>query len=277
MHHAEFGSIQYLNTRDEGLGTTYERFILHSLFEKIHHNYGIESVVEVPCYGMTGLTGINSMWWAIQGVQVTVIDDNEQRVEIIKKLWNEAGLKANVEYQPSDKLLVGYGDKQFDMCWNFASLWYVKDIEQFFQLITRVTRKVIFICVPNRVNIGYWFRKRSLKKEGLNLENIDPASIVNEMEKLNWKLVEGGYFDVPPWPDIAMKKEELLDKIGLRWLAMKIRNKGNDGICILDYYSGKKQNMEKDILKYSFLENTFQPLKRIWAHHRYFLFTHNEL
>lgn len=105
------------------------------------------------------------------------------------------------------------------------------------------------------------------------MENIKPARIVSEMERLNWKLDEKGYFDVPPWPDIAMKKEELLEKIGLKWFAMKLRKTHEDGMCILDYYSGKKKNIEDDILKYSFLENVPQPFKGLWAHHRYFIFT----
>ena len=93
------------------------------------------------------------------------------------------------------------------------------------------------------------------------------------MENRNWKLVEDGYFDVPPWPDIAMKKEELLEKIGLSWLARKYERTAAERWCILDYYNGRNKSLEKDILKYSYLEDIPQPLKRMWAHHRYFIFT----
>jgi SAM-dependent methyltransferase len=257
----------------EGLGTTYERFILHRYFQILNSKYTIKNVLEVPAYGMTGIPGINSMWWALNGVQVTVVDDDEQRTDDITNSWKEVGLDASIVFNRGNNVLEKFEDRLFDMSWNFASLWYVSDIEKLFVELTRVTRKVIFICVPNRANIGYWFRKGRLKREGLNLENIKPARIVSEMERLNWKLDEKGYFDVPPWPDIAMKKEELLEKIGLKWFAMKLRKTHEDGMCILDYYSGKKKNIEDDILKYSFLENVPQPFKGLWAHHRYFIFT----
>ena len=54
------------------------------------------------------------------------------------------------------------------------------------------------------------------------------------MEELNWRIEETGYFDVPPWPDIAMKKEDLLRNLGLKWVADRLKSKGNDGLCILD-------------------------------------------
>ncbi len=263
--------------RDEGLGTTYERVILHKIFDKINETYGIRSIVEAPCFGMTGMPGINSIWWAMKGVQVTVVDDNARRVETVRQLWDETGFQAKVEFQSRDMLLMKYGDEQFDMSWNFASLWYVTNIGQFFKEMVRITRKVIFICVPNRTNIGYWLRQASIKQQGLNSENIEPARIINEMKKLNWKLVEKGYFDVPPWPDIAMKKEEFCEKIGLKWLANIFQKRDANGICILDYYSGRKQSMEEEILRYSFLENSPQLFKRIWAHHQYFIFIPNVL
>jgi hypothetical protein len=50
---------QYFEDFDEGLGTTYERFILHRYFEKIQSTCSIESVLEVPSFGMTGISGIN--------------------------------------------------------------------------------------------------------------------------------------------------------------------------------------------------------------------------
>ena len=57
---------KYFNNRNEGLGTTYERFILHRYFESIKNRYSIQSVIEVPSFGMTGISDINSMWWALK-------------------------------------------------------------------------------------------------------------------------------------------------------------------------------------------------------------------
>jgi hypothetical protein len=92
---------------------------------------------------------------------------------------------------------------------------------------------------------------------------------------LNWRIVDRGFFDIPPWPDIAMKKEDLLKKVGLKRLLNKLNKQDESYLCILDYFSGKNKEMEKDILKYGFLENLPPIISRFWAHHQYFIFIHN--
>ncbi len=55
----------YFETLHEGLGTTYERFVLHGYFNRIQDQYGVKTVLEAPVFGMTGISGINSVWWAV--------------------------------------------------------------------------------------------------------------------------------------------------------------------------------------------------------------------
>jgi hypothetical protein len=95
------------------------------------------------------------------------------------------------------------------------------------------------------------------------------------MAKFGWHLREQGYFDIPPWPDIAMKKEDFLDKVGLKRLAQRLNEKQENTISILDYFSGKNKSMDKQILRYAFLENGPRFLQIFWAHHQYFIFTPN--
>ena len=255
------------------MGTTYERYILHRLFENIRKKYAINNILEVPSFGMTGISGINSMWWALNGVEVTVVDDNEIRAKAIQDTWQEARLRANVVYLPQNEYVLPFENKTFDLSWNFAALWHVQKIDLLLKEMKRNTKKVILICVPNRENIGYLMLAAERKKKSLFADNIKPRIIKNIMSNLKWRLAEDGYFDVPPWPDIAMKKEELLEKIGLSWLARRYQRAEAKRWCILDYYNGKNEGLEKDIMKYSYLEDLPQPIKRMWAHHRYFLFT----
>jgi len=46
----------YFASQHEGLGTTYERFILHEYFSEFTKEFQIENVLEVPCFGMTGIS-----------------------------------------------------------------------------------------------------------------------------------------------------------------------------------------------------------------------------
>jgi hypothetical protein len=104
------------------------------------------------------------------------------------------------------------------------------------------------------------------------LNHINSDWIISCVESRGWRLVESGFFDVPPWPDIAMKKENMLKMVGLGRVANSIETRKAGGLCILDYFSGRSPAMEEEIMKYGFLERSPNWLKKWWAHHRFLLF-----
>jgi SAM-dependent methyltransferase len=265
----------YFINPDEGLGTTYERFILHRHFEAIKSHFSISSVIEAPSFGMTGISGINSMWWALQGVPVTVVDDDKERLELTQKVWNDISLRADFIHHSPLEAKLPFGDHSFDMSWNFAALWFVPELDAFMDELARVTRHVIFICVPNRYGLGFMSRRLLAGKSGtgLHMGNIHAGKIKEAMAKKGWLIREEGLLDVPPWPDIAMKKEDLLKKIGLGWIARRLAGRAEGQMCILDFYSGKNKTMEQEIMKYAFLEDAPRIIQRFWAHHEWFIFT----
>lgn len=258
---------RYFEGCGEGLGTTYERFVLHRYFQKLRKAYSIGTVLEFPSFGMTGISGINSMWWACTGANVTVIDDLVERLGMVKKVWEAASLAASFVCCGHEFPSLPFRDDGFDMSWNFASLPLVPEVTFLLKEITRVTKKVIFIVIPNTASIAaflgpYW---------GGNCR-INPIGLVDEMSSLHWSVEERGFFDVPPWPDIAMKKEDLLRRIGFSGLADRLEARSHSSNCIVDYFMGLRPNMERELLKYSFFENIPNFLKRFWAHHQYFVF-----
>lgn len=68
----------YFTDENEGLGSSYERVIINSLLERFTEDYGIESVLEAPLFGFTGLSGINSMNLARAGKSVSLTDNNSE-------------------------------------------------------------------------------------------------------------------------------------------------------------------------------------------------------
>lgn len=266
----------YFSNPDEGLGTTYERFLLHKIFAGIDRKFTIRSVLEVPVFGMTGISGINSLWWAREGKNVTLIDDNSRRLELIKKVWQSLNMKAHtVHHENFDELPVQTGS--MDLVWNFAALWFIRDISTFSSQLKRISGKVILISVPNNRGIGYLVRKRYVQlPNGIYLNNLEPSTIKQHFSGNQWDLWDEGIFDIPPWPDIPMKKEDLLAQMRLGWILNLIKNHNSseqeDPKTILDYFSDRDAGMEKDILRFSFLENAPGVFQKIWGHHRYFIF-----
>ena len=261
---------EYFLDSHEGLGTTYERFILHNYFDSLKTRYGIDSVLEAPSFGMTGVSGINSMWWASKGAKVAIVDQSSARLESIQKVWVDTGFSAEFVCQSSDSATLPFADGSFDMSWNFAALWHVKDGETYLKELARVAGKVLFICVPNQQNVCWVLRPHNAAD--YELKNIRIDWITSCLAASQWRLVDTGFFDVPPWPDIAMKKENILKLVGLDKLAKSSEGTKTEGLCILDYFNGRSPAMGEDIMKFDFLENSPNWLKKWWAHHRFLVF-----
>jgi len=263
---------RYFTNTDEGLGSSYERIVLNNKLESICKHFNVSSVLEAPSFGFTGLSGINSMGLAKDGKNITIIDDDKERIELIKKVWDEMKLPLKIDYLKEFNSLP-FADDSFDLSWNFSALWFVDDLPDFLKELTRVTSQAILLCVPNRSGMGYISQKilgyKELKKY-LKEENIISGTIKKEMKNNGWMLIDSNYIDCPPWPDIGMPKEKFLKIFGLSWL---IEKKEHIPMTIMDYYSRKDPTFpEKMTSHFWFEKRAPKILKTFWAHHKYFLF-----
>jgi len=270
---------KYFTNPDEGLGSTYERFIINDVLFKAIKHYRIKSVLETPSFGFTGLSGINSLGIALKNIPVTINDSNEHRLDLIKSVWSEFNTDIKFDLV-KDFNSLPYLDNSFDMSWNFSALWFVNDLNEFLLELSRVSRKVILIMVPNTTGLGYLHQKYTGSddlKTLLNQEYIQPSNFINPLQKRGWKLMFDSLIDCPLWPDIGMSKEDFIKKIRIGRLPnVKCRMKNvkcKKGLSILDYYSEKDLNMRDRLLKLNHFERHAPSLfKKIWAHHHYYLF-----
>lgn len=267
---------KYFLDSDEGLGSSYERIIIHNRIIKIIKRYQIKSVLETPSFGFTGLSGINSMGFAKEGIKITINDHDPQRVELIKEIWNRANLPLNISTLETYNHLP-YDDDSFDMTWNFSALWFVDNLDKFLSELNRVTKKIIVLAVPNRSGLGYLSQKY-FGKEDLNNylteDYIIPKNFKNILNSYGWKQVYWDYFDCPPWPDIGMPKEDFLRKFGLSCLIKKSNVKtDSQPLSVLDYWNNIDPNFANKMMKYYWLEK-YSPkmFKAFWAHHKFFVF-----
>jgi SAM-dependent methyltransferase len=265
--------------RNEGLGSSYERIMLNRKLSQLHQRYGFTTLLEAPSFGFTGLSGINSLGVAQQhGVHATVADTVQERLELIQGLWQEANTPMTPAYIESYSRLP-FEKKSFDCSWNFASLWFAEDPDRLLQELARVTRRVIILSVPNQHGLGYRLRKYIAKDtfgELLNESAIVPKRIISQMRDCCWMLVERDYIDVPPFPDIAMKKEDFAKLLHMEWL-LRLFAKRQDGTpayyTIMDYYTGQDPEFAAEMLKHAWVER-YAPrfVKYFWGHHIYLVF-----
>lgn len=264
---------KYFSNPHEGLGSSYERVVINDLLLRIVSQHGIRNVLESPSFGFTGLSGINLVELAQNGVAVTLEDHDRERLALIQALWDRLQLPLQCAYNVDYKYL-NYPQTAFDMSFSFSALWFVSGLPAYLRELCRVTAKLIFISVPNTHGFGYKMQARDYSPDRypeLRITHIDPRSIRYIMHRQNWELMESGLFDCPPWPDIGMTKEDFLH------LPKKLPSQNTISerkvVTILDYYLGKDPGFPERMRRFGIVERMAPRIfKRYWAHHYYMVF-----
>jgi SAM-dependent methyltransferase len=268
---------KYLTDYNEGLGVVYERLMLNDYFASVVTRFRPENVLEAPLYGMAGVSGINSVAYAQAGLPVTIVDDSAERLAGVTRIWGELGLPVTA-VQATDFAALPFADGSFDLAWNHAALWYLPDAAGLLAELARVSRRLILIAMPNRLQVGYFLRKYWLEREFFDTIDerwVDLGRARRFLERRGFQLVEQGVLDVPPWPDTCMPASELLRRVGIRSRRLERRFASNNAWqwSTIDYYSGRRPELRAQIDRMSLFDRLPLPwqLKTVWAHHRYIL------
>lgn len=266
----------YLTDYNEGLGLVYERFVLNDFLLALKGRYGFTSVLEAPLYGMAGVSGINSVALAKIKTPVTLADDNPERLAGVQRIWGELGLPAQFALV-EDWGTLPFPDHSFEFVWNWAALWHLKRPDALLAELVRCANKLVFVAVPNPVQVGYQFRKRVVEPEfvkEIDERWTDIGMIRRKLEALGVEILEQGVLDTPPWPDTVMPASELLRRLGIRSKKLQGRFQGEGWRwSTMDYYLGKDLGLYGRVMKYAWLERLRIPwqVKQLWSHHRWVL------
>lgn len=269
--------LKYLTDYNEGLGLVYERFVLNDFLERLRQQYAIHTVLEAPLYGMAGVSGINDVELARAGVQVTMVDDTPARVRGVQRIWAE-DLRAPANLVCIDPDAWGrlpFADRSFDLTWEWAGLWYIADPAGLLHELVRTSRKLVFVAMPNNIQVGYWMRKLLIDRDFFTTHDerwTDIGRIRRILEKAGVTILEEGVLDTPPWPDTVMPANEVLKRLGIRNQALEEQFTGEGWRwSTMAYYLGEEPELRTRVMKYAWLDQAALPwqLKAVWAHHRY--------
>jgi SAM-dependent methyltransferase len=264
----------YLTDYNEGLGLVYERFVLNDFLAALRQSYGFEDALEAPLFGMAGVSGINSVALAQAGVRVTLVDDQAERLAAVERIWGELGLPARFVYHGEWDHLP-FSDGAFDLAWNWAALWVLPDPAALLRELVRVSRRLVFVAMPNRVQVGYLLRKYVLERDFVDHVDerwADIGRVRRELTGAGVRIVRQGVLDVPPWPDTVMPAAEVLKRLGLRSKKLTGQFSGDAWQwSTMAYYLGQQPDLYDRVMRYAWLDRAPLPwrLKAIWAHHRY--------
>ncbi len=270
---------KYLTDYNEGLGLVYERFVLNDFLDDMRRRYAIESVLEAPLYGMAGVSGINDVIFARHGVDVTMVDDNADRIKGVQRIWDEdLRLPVNLVYvRPDEWGRLPFADNSFDFAWEWAGLWYIADPAGLLRELVRTSRDLVFVAMPNNIQVGYWMRKLVIDREFFahHDERWTNIGLLRQiLEEAGVEIIEQGVLDVPPWPDTVMPANEVLQRLGIRSAKLEEQFTGDDWQwSTMAYYLGQEPDLYDRVMKYAWLDQVRLPwqVKSVWAHHRYLL------
>jgi hypothetical protein len=233
-------------------------------------------VLEAPLFGMAGVSGINSVALARVKCPVTLADDNPERLTGVERIWDELSLPATF-VRIDDWARLPFADRGFDFTWNWAALWRLANPAAFLRELVRCANYLVFVAVPNPVQVGYQVRKRLVEPEFVREVNerwTDIRLIRHQLEELGVQILDQGVLDVPPWPDTVMPANELLRRLGIRSRRLEGQFTGERWRwSTMDYYLGHQPDLYNRVMKYAWLEHLPLPwqAKQIWAHHRWVL------
>jgi len=267
---------KYLTDYNEGLGVVYERFVLNDYLDRLVDEYDIRSVLEAPVYGMAGVSGINSVRLAQRGCEVTLVDFVDERLNGITRIWRELNLPARFVHH-QDFARLPFDDNTFDLAWEWAGLWYLPDAESLLRELARVSRKLVFVAMPNSAQVGYLMRKYLIDRDFFSTVDerwVHMRRIRRVLREAGVTLIGRGVLDVPPWPDTVMPAAEVLKRLGIKSQKLDARFTGDDWTwSTMAYYLGQEPDLYDRVMKYAWLDRAPIPwqLKLVWAHHRYLL------
>lgn len=270
---------KYLTDYNEGLGLVYERFVLNDFLDDLRRQYNIQSVLEAPLYGMAGVSGINDVIFAQNGVDVTMVDDNAERLDGVRRIWQD-DLQMPVDLVKIDSgewHQLPFADNSFDLTWEWAGLWYIQDPANLLRELARTSRDLVFVAMPNNIQVGYWMRKLIIDREFFQHHDeswTHIGRIRRILEEAGVEIIQQGVLDVPPWPDTVMPANEVLKRLGIKSQKLEEQFTGDDWHwSTMAYYMGEEPDLRERVMKYAWLDHAPLPwqVKSVWAHHRYLL------
>jgi SAM-dependent methyltransferase len=267
---------RYLTDHNEGLGVVYERLVLNDYLDRLVDRYAIESVLEAPLYGMAGVSGINSVQLARRGCRVTLVDWEGERLAGVQRIWQSLRLPVHC-LRHADFTRLPFEDGAFDMAWEWAGLWYLPDAAGLLRELVRVSRKIVFVAMPNPIQVGYLLRKYAIERDFFRAVDerwTHMGAVKRVLRDAGAQLVEEGVMDVPPWPDTVMPAAEVLKRLGISSRRLSDQFSGQRWAwSTMAYYLGEQPDLRERVLKYAWLDRVRLPwqIKLIWAHHWYVL------
>ena len=188
----------------EGLGSLYERVVLSHWFRDLATRHGYASILEYSCSITKGYDNVTLLE---QGLSATVADRDV------------GSLQAGWRYPLRPAFSTLEQAPQADLVWNFAQ---VQMDATLIDAMKTLTQKHLLVFVPNILNPGtpvhlayhVLTRTRCRHAERGSVRIRTRPGLLRLLASRGITVIESGYIDAPPIPDIAFSIRELKETLG---------------------------------------------------------------
>ncbi len=245
---------------------------------RLQADLSLRAVFEGPGDGMTGIAGLNSLAFGLQGVQVTLLLPDPARADFARSVWAHHAPEARLTIQAQwDNRQLPFDDSTFDLVWNFNVMAQQADAGQLLSELCRISRKYVLVCVSNRANYSFWLHQLHHRVAHQpwahgKVELMQPAPWRKMLAERGFRTREVLWLDCPWWPDIVDAGQLIADFFPfLKGTARRARpeNRYRWEAQDLPYYRPDVYpQVHRHMESLAFFENSLcEWLKCLFAHH----------
>jgi hypothetical protein len=261
---------------DAGYGTTFERLALNRQLLRLHTVCGLQSILEGPDDGMTGIYGINSLVLGRLGLPVDLVVPDAARAETIRRVWRRYADPGCLKIHVSDSGLNGL-DGQWDLVWNFNVMTRTPEPDALLERMCALSRRWVLLVVPNAANYSFPLHRlhHRVAKEAWDhgpVELMRPQAWQNRFQRLGLTVRETFYLDCPWWPDIVDPGQLIADFFPfLKAVARQARPQNRylwAGDHLPYYALDQHPDLQRWFDRLAIFENSrFNGIKKTFGHH----------
>jgi SAM-dependent methyltransferase len=212
---------------DEGIGTVYERVVIDDYFRRLQRSRGIDTVLESPADGVTGVPGINSLEFVRNGGRVWLTNPSQMMLDSALDVWKGLGLVDQAQFSRCPVDDTPFEDGMFDLVWNYCVFERFHDPSPLVREMKRVSRKYVLIMTQNAHNFGTVFHRTYHRLADLEWDHGETRqmtfrAIRRAIREQDLVIEEEGAVDIPPWMDtwdmpLRGVLKEILAAVGRDW------------------------------------------------------------